>query len=179
MTPRNTDMTLVYLKPGEMHLTAEPTLVTTVLGSCVSVTMYNPRLGIGAICHIMLPKCKCKENCSDDCMQCLRDAGNGCHRECDDSFRYADCSIPSMLKTFKECVVGPEELEVKMFGGSDMLSSRGRGGSIINVGKQNIEAALQGIEGEGLKLSTYDVGGSSGRKILFYTHTGEVFLKRL
>jgi chemotaxis protein CheD len=37
-----------YLKPGEIHIADRPGIVTTVLGSCVSVTMYSPRLKTGA-----------------------------------------------------------------------------------------------------------------------------------
>jgi len=49
---------IIYLKPGEMYITEKPALVSTVLGSCVSVTMFNPRLQIGAICHGLLPTFK-------------------------------------------------------------------------------------------------------------------------
>ena len=84
-----------------------------------------------------------------------------------------------MMEIFRSLGIDNDEIEVKLFGGSDMFPSDGGKSTAMNVGKQNIESALQGIELEGLKLTTCDVGGSGGRKILFYTHTGEVFLKRL
>ena len=153
--------------------------MTTVLGSCVSVTMFSPRHGTGAICHIILPKCRCKNNCDNDCMQCIYNAQSGCRKDCADALRYADCSIDKMIAELKARGIRPDDIETKMFGGSDLVSLNQGRNSVINVGKQNIEAALQGIEEEGLKLMTYDVGGSYGRKIIFHTHTGEVFLKRI
>ncbi len=179
MTSFDTKLPFIYLKPGEIHISSEPSMVTTVLGSCVSVTMFSRRHGTGAICHIMLPKCRCKNNCDNDCMKCIYDSHGGCRRDCADALRYADCSIGKMLTEFKTRGIRPEDIETKMFGGSDMIALTKGTNSTINVGKQNIDAALQGIEEEGLKLTTYDVGGSYGRKIIFHTHTGEVFLKRI
>lgn len=45
----------IYLKPGEVVVARKPVLVSTVLGSCVAVTMFSPDCGFGAICHAMLP----------------------------------------------------------------------------------------------------------------------------
>jgi len=45
----------VYVQPGESHLVREPTMLRTLLGSCVGVTFLVPRLGVGALCHPMLP----------------------------------------------------------------------------------------------------------------------------
>jgi chemotaxis protein CheD len=45
----------VYVQPGESCLVSEPAIIRTLLGSCVGVTFWVPRLGIGALCHAMLP----------------------------------------------------------------------------------------------------------------------------
>lgn len=155
----------VYLKAGEMHLTTTPTLVTTVLGSCVSVTMFAPRARAGAICHGLLPSCSEKKSCRSSCAE---------------EFKYVDCSIRRMIEAFRALKVKPEEIQTKLFGGADMITAARRGRRcILNVGRQNIDVALTGIERAGLTLATYDVGGSGGRKLVFFTHTGEVLLKRL
>ena len=167
---------VIYLKPGEMHLSAEPSRVTTVLGSCVSVTMFSPRLGVGAISHVMLPKCKCRGHCEEGCIYYFH---GGCQRNCADGFKYADCSMAAMLAKLRNLGIGNDELEIKLFGGSDMFSPDGGKDNVINIGKQNIAAAMKIIEEEGLSLVTYDVGGTHGRKIIFYTHTGDILLKRL
>ncbi len=50
-----TTLPVIHLKAGEIYIAEKPTLVATVLGSCISVTMFNNRFKIGAICHGALP----------------------------------------------------------------------------------------------------------------------------
>ena len=155
---------MVHLKAGEMHCADRPTLVVTVLGSCLSVILYNRRLGIGGICHGLLPSCSRQKTCNGDCTE---------------KFRYVDCAIRQMVKIFDRSGVKRSEIEVKCFGGADMFSRPIEKPGILSVGRQNSEAADEVMKREGLTLITRDVGGLQGRKILFYTHTGEVLLKRL
>ncbi len=154
---------VIYLKPGEMHISGKPSIVVTVLGSCLSITMFHRKAGLGAICHGLLPECGGKKSCSDICV-------NG--------FRFVDCSIKRMLKRFDVLHIKRREIEIKCFGGADMFSIRPETAGIVSVGKQNIVTAKKMLENEGLTLHSIDVGGNQGRKILFYTHTGEVLLKR-
>ncbi len=156
------DLPKVYLKSADLHIAGRPAIVSTALGSCVSVTLFNKRLQVGAICHGLLPHCKRKTNCSGDCV---------------DGFRYVDCSIRHMLGQFRSLGIGHREIDVKVFGGADMFAPGTR--EKATVGAQNIKAALSVIEQEQLNLCKSDVGGVRGRKIFFYTHTGEIFLKRL
>ena len=45
----------LFLRPGEYIVAASPTQVATVLGSCVSVCIWNPTRGYGAVNHFLLP----------------------------------------------------------------------------------------------------------------------------
>ena len=45
------------MQPGESYLAREPTIIRTILGSCVGVTFWSARLGVGALCHAQLPRC--------------------------------------------------------------------------------------------------------------------------
>lgn len=155
---------LIYLKPGEMHISETPSVVVTVLGSCLAITMFNRRIGLGAISHGLLPECSSKKLCTDDCTYRLK---------------FVDCSIKQMLKHFDRHTIKRHEIEVKCFGGADMFGKKPQKAEIVSVGKQNIITAKRLLEEEGLRLSSIDVGGLQGRKLLFYTHTGEVLLKRL
>jgi chemotaxis protein CheD len=154
---------IIYLKPGEMHISGKPSIVVTVLGSCLSVTMFHRRAGLGAICHGLLPECGKKKSCNSVCA---------------DGFKFVDCSIKRMLKRFDVHDIKRGEIQIKCFGGADMFSVRPEMAGIVSVGKQNIVTARKMFENEGLTLHSIDVGGNQGRKILFYTHTGEVLLKR-
>lgn len=156
MKPTFPDLPAVYLKPGEVYFSDKPTLVTTVLGSCIAVTMFYHRLNLGAICHGLLPK-----------------------GSCTDGFKYVDCSIREMVQRYDTYGINRSEIEVKLFGGSDMFDISERRDGCLTVGNQNVSMAIQVVEKEHLRLLTSDIGGSQGRKIHFKTHTGEVFLKRL
>jgi len=155
---------VVHLKPGEVHITDMPKLVITVLGSCLSVTMFNRRLGVAGMCHSLLPECGNRETCESGCRE---------------GYRYVGCSIRQMVRVFDKYDVLRSEIEVKCFGGADMFIRKSEKSDFFTVGKQNIIAAEKIIASEGLTLRAKDVGGVQGRKMLFYTHTGEVLLKRL
>lgn len=164
MNPYEADLPVVYLMPGEAYFAEGPALVVTVLGSCLSVTMFSSRLKLGAICHGLLPKCKEARECDGACAV---------------GFKYVDCSIRRMVEQFRRRGVPPGELDVKLFGGADMFGAEGKSGDSRTIGKQNIMAALQLIEAEGLTINTSDVGGTRGRKIFFLTDNGDIYLKRL
>ena len=155
--PYHTDLPIIYLKPAGFYFGDDPTLVSTVLGSCVSVILYNRRLCTGAICHALLPT-----------GSCLGAKG----------FSYVDCSLDRMLERFDELEVKLYEIEVKLFGGADILTISKADSRAKTIGQQNIQTALAIIEARGLHLVSSDVGGSLGRKLYFYTHTGEVLIKR-
>ncbi len=155
---------IIHLKPGDAHLTDRAELVVTVLGSCLSVTMFNRSRGVAGICHSLLPECGKRERCSG---------------ECGEGFKYVACSIRQMVAVFDRHGVKRGEIEVKCFGGADMFARKAAQPDIVSVGRQNILMAEKIIAGEGLVLLARDVGGFRGRKVLFYTHTGEILLKRL
>jgi chemotaxis protein CheD len=156
MTPMaQTPPAKVFLKPGNLYLLPEPAAVTTVLGSCVSITLFHPRLKVGGICHGLLPK------------------GEG-----RDDFKFIDCAFRYMLDKFRQ--MGARELDIraKLFGGATMFNGAARPPT-NSVGTKNVQVAMALIRQEGLNLISADTGGNVGRKIIFYTHSGEVFVKRL
>ena len=150
----------IYLHPGELCVCDEPTKVITVLGSCVSVTLFNPRLCLGAICHATLPECRSTAKCVSPCIE---------------AFKFMDCAMKYMLGAFRERGVMNKEIEIKIFGGADTLLSQ----SSNTIGSKNVQAALTILREEHLSVVAMDVGDSFGRKLIFFSHTGEVLLKRL
>ncbi len=149
--------TKVYLKPGEFYAAESPAVVSTVLGSCIAVTFFSPRTGIGSICHALLPRNPASHEVA--------------------TFRYVDSSILHMVRRFDMMGIKRGEMEVKVLGGADVLDHLN--GAAVSIGRQNIEAAFRIIERERLSIAVTDVGGNIGRKIYFCTHTGRVLLKRL
>jgi chemotaxis protein CheD len=84
-----------------------------------------------------------------------------------------------MVRIFDRYKVRRSEIEVKCFGGADMFTCQIERPGVVSVGRQNIISTQKILHCEGLKLTVQDVGGLQGRKIFFYTNTGEVLLKRL
>lgn len=150
----------VYLYPAQLCISDQPGRAVTVLGSCVSVTMFSPRLRIGGICHGMLPRCRARHDCTAPCVE---------------AFKYMDCALRYMLRRFQNKGITNEEIEVKIFGGADTLASK----SSNSIGRNNVKIALDFLRREKLHVSAADVGDAFGRKVIFGFHTGEVFVKRL
>jgi chemotaxis protein CheD len=157
----------IYLKPGEIHYATQPTVVTTVLGSCVAATFFHRPTGLAAICHALQPRCANTGQCPGQC------ATRG---------RFADCAIEAMSHWMIGRKVPLREIEIKLFGGAALMGRQARvtTGTIANsMGQLNIQAALETLKSNGIALKVADVGGTVGRKIIFDTATGEVWLKRL
>ncbi|OHB26106.1 MAG: hypothetical protein A2X84_06675 [Desulfuromonadaceae bacterium GWC2_58_13] len=154
MTPLS-QLPKIYLKPGELTINEMPAKVSTVLGSCVSVTFYSPHQLVGAICHAMLPR------------------GGETGR-----FKYVDEALRYMLEYFDQRGIKRNDILVKLFGGADMFEAK-TSSKIQTVGRQNLEVAQRILHDHNLHVSAKDIGGAHGRQLIFYPHTGEVFLKRL
>jgi chemotaxis protein CheD len=152
-----------YLLPGESHLVKEPMILRTVLGSCVGIAFFIPRLGIGALCHPMLPSYPLKPPAD-------RSIAGG--------RRYVDFSIRDLAAQFASLGVRPGEVQVKIFGGGDVLLTV-NAASRPTVGRLNCESALRVLEEHGFQVVASSLGGTSGVHIKFNTETGEVLLKRL
>ena len=153
----------IYVLPGESHLVTEPMILRTVLGSCVGIAFLIPRLGIGALCHPMLPKYPVKP---------------GVAQSLADGRRYVDFAIRDLASQFDSRGARRAEVQVKLFGGGDVLLV-GTPGSRPTVGKLNCEAALRELGELGFEVMASSLGGAVGILIKFNTQTGEVLLKRL
>ncbi|MDK2956271.1 MAG: chemotaxis protein CheD [Desulfovibrionales bacterium] len=158
------DLPLHHLHTGKCLVTKEPTLVSTILGSCVAVTMYAPRMKCGGVCHAFLPSA-----------QGGYPDVPSYHQEC----RFVDAAIDHLLSGMSRLGARPEELEIKLFGGSASLTLPHQNAVPMGVGDRNIQVARQTLEELGLTVIKADTGGRNGRKLMFLSHTGGVWLKRL
>jgi len=146
----------IYLKPGEVVISREPVLISTVLGSCVAVTMFSPGKGIGAICHAMLP--------------------DNTGRAVD--LRYVDTALRHLYLKIVE--YGAEkDLIVKMFGGAQVLDVGNCEQPRRTIGDQNVASALEILDSLRLTVYSADTGGLVGRKLFFCTRHGDVFVRRM
>jgi chemotaxis protein CheD len=146
----------VFLKPGEAVVSRNPILVSTILGSCVSVTMFSPALGVGAICHAMFPNAAPLQ----------------------ESLAYVEPALRHIHRKMME-YGATGTIEVKLFGGAAVLGGGGRTDLPKSVGEQNLASAKRVLEELRLPIAKADTGGNRGRKLLFSIKTGDVYLRRL
>jgi chemotaxis protein CheD len=90
-----------------------------------------------------------------------------------------DFSIRYLLERFDALGACRQELEVKLFGGADVLPVSAVRAHIATVGAMNCKVALEVLEKEGLRVAASDLGGLKGRTIHFDTGTGDVLVHRL
>lgn len=148
--------TNVFLKPGEAVVSRHPILVSTILGSCISVTMFSPARGVGAICHAMFPRAAPNQT----------------------SLYYVEPALRYIYRKM-QANKAVDDLEVKLFGGAAVLGGPGQAEPSKGVGEQNLAAAVRVLQELGLKILKQDTGGTRGRKIHFSMKTGDVYLRRL
>ncbi len=157
--------TNINLKPAELYIAQTPAVIKTILGSCISMVFYCDRLGISGITHAQLPgefsNSLCYEHCPTLC---------GLNRS-KDAFKYVTSSTGYMLKQFKAMNIMPHEIEIKLFGGANVLKTIH---TIKTVGEKNIIVAHDIIEQCQLRLTAEDTGGNKGRTLYLFSHSGEV-----
>ena len=149
----------VFLEPGDVYFGAGATRVETVLGSCVSIVLSNPRTRYACMSHCLLPRWPGKKTP---------------HAVDRALYRYVDTCVPRMLALF-EAHGGTEALEVRLFGGADMFETSVR----RTVGAENVRVAIELLKKRGLAVLEADTGGTSGRKVRFHTWSGEVLVRRI
>ena len=146
----------VYLKPGEVIISRHPIQISTILGSCVAITMHSPAKGSGAICHAIFPQIANQDN----------------------RLHYVDPAIRYIYSKMID-YGGIADMVVKLFGGARVLAGSDYGDSRRSIGEMNVLQARETLQQLGLAIAKEDVGGGRGRKLLFSIKTGEVFLRRL
>ena len=127
----------------------EGTVITTVLGSCVAACIYDPVTKIGGMNHFLLP-------------------GNPDKDGSDQSQRYGVFLMEKLLNGLFEKGASRRRLEVKLFGGAQVLDSR------TDTGRKNAEFATSFITNERLNIVSTSLGGLQGRRVEFEPYTGKV-----
>ncbi len=151
----------VFLHPGEFCFTGDKSHVHTLLGSCISITIWHPKLHIGGMCHFTLPKhpgskegkTKLDGRYADDVMCMFRD----------------EASKNRTKLT---------EYEAKIFGGGNMMKSKGQNID-DSIGTKNATAAMTLLMGEGVDILVAHVGEFGHRRLVFDTGSGNVWVRHI
>jgi chemotaxis protein CheD len=130
-------------------LHGDGTLVTSGLGSCVAVAVFEPDGHVGGLLHAMLPE-----------------APDGANKP----GKYVDSGLQTLIEDLESRGVSRDEVRAKLVGGSSMLDiSVGAA-----VGERNVEAAKRVLDDMDVPLLASETGGDSGRSVAFCPTTGDV-----
>ncbi len=125
-------------------------LITYALGSCIGICLYDQRIRLGAMVHIMLPL--------------NMETGRK------NTMKYADTGIRETLKMMEAKGAFRARITAKIAGGAKMFEVSG--GSLGNIGQRNIDSVHMVLKKEGIHLLREDVGGSIARTLLFDVSNG-------
>lgn len=136
-----------YLYAGEVFVTNRPYLIKTVLGSCVSIFLWDKANGVAGVNHYLSPVGNAKDP---------------------SSFKYAEPSSKHMLKRMFANGAERKNISAMVFGGGSVIES------MFNIGAGNVISARGFLEKEGIRVKHWDVAGNNGRRLTFNTQTSEV-----
>ncbi len=132
-------------------------LITTGLGSCVGIALYDPKVKVAGLAHIMLP----------DSKQGLPSSNEG---------KFADTAIVALIREMEEAGAQRIRLQAKIAGGAQMFNFADHNDH-NSIGQRNVEA-VQAILGElRIPLLAEDTGGGRGRTIAFDPNSGRLVVR--
>ena len=145
----------IILHPGELAFKASPYKLRTILGSCVSITVWHPALKIGGMCHFVLSQPK-EENKNDY----------------KNDYRYGSVALKELARLMK-VKAKLNEYKVGVFGGSNMFPTK----SALTVGQQNVAYAFQWVRKNGLQLNYESTLGEQSRILIMNIENGDISLR--
>lgn len=163
----------VFLHPGDFYFGNKEARISTLLGSCVAITLWHPQKLIGGMCHYMLPSPAFRTD---------PEQLNG---------KYAQDATKMFLQEIKAAGTKPAEYQAKVFGGGNMFSkiidtphctaSCGNCFESLSCKKVSCKNALIApylLEKYGFKITNHDLGGIQHRKVIFEVWSGDVWLRK-
>ena len=147
---------VTYVHAGEVATTPAGALFSTVLGSCVSVCVWDPATGAGGMNHFLLPD------------QVTAGAS---------SPRFGNVAFVTLLAQLGRLGVRAADLRAKVFGGASVLDALVPPRDALGI--RNIELARALLQAAGIGIVAEDVGGSHGRKLFFRTGDGAAWVRKL
>jgi chemotaxis protein CheD len=145
----------VYLHPGEFTVAVTPCTITTILGSCVAVCLYDPVACIGGLNHFLLPRAPAEST----------------------SLRFGDVAVPRLIEAMAECGAVQRRLQAKVIGGACVLHAYRDHPS--HVGRQNVLAAVRALFEASIPVVMTDVEGNRGRRVVLHANTGDLVVRLL
>ncbi|MEW6378419.1 MAG: chemotaxis protein CheD [bacterium] len=142
-----------FLEAGSLYLATRPALISTVLGSCVSICLWDKRKRIGGMNHYVLPVV---------------------HDNQEVTTRFGNVATPLLIKMMQEEGSVLADLEAQVFGGARTVRNIS-----TNIGRENVNMARKILNHFGIQIVSEDVEGQLGRKIVFNSFSGEAVVLKV
>lgn len=154
------DLMDIFLQPGELFVGDAGFQIRTILGSCVSITLWHPRACVGGMSHFLLPN-----RITPIGAQVL-------------DGRYGNEALEWMMKDLRAAGINPQQCQAKIFGGGNMFPAQVRA-STITVGQRNGEAARLLLQNQGIEVVSESLFGVGHRQIIFNVSNGDVWSRQV
>ena len=133
-------------------------LKTTGLGSCVGLTLYDSRLKIGGMAHVMLPS---SEIAKEGQLNVAK---------------YADTAVPELIRNMEKLGASVSRMVAKIAGGAQMFAFSSNSDT-MRIGPRNVESCKEMLKQFGIPLKAEDTGGNFGRTIEFDCDNGILMIR--
>ncbi|MCL2520171.1 MAG: chemotaxis protein CheD [Spirochaetaceae bacterium] len=158
---RQLQQEVVTIHPGEYYTTDKNEAIATILGSCISVALYDEKLKSGGLNHFMLASTNTDKEDIDGHIT-----------------RYGMFAMEILINELLKAGSNKKDLKAKVFGGGSVLASAYSGG-VNKIPQDNINFALNFLQTERIPVLAKDVGGEWPRKVIFFPATSKILLKRI
>jgi chemotaxis protein CheD len=142
-----------FLVPGYVYMSRESSLISTVVGSCVAVSLWDCEKALGGMANFLYPVVKDKSQAV---------------------VLYGNVAISSMIKLFIGEGSRPEHLTAQIFGGAVNPL-----GGCEEIGLENIRVAQKLLASKRIPVTSEDIGGTMGRKIVYNTLYNEAIVYKV
>lgn len=143
-----------YIHSGQLYVAVRPSIIQTVLGSCVAVCLYDARMQISGMNHYLLPLWNNEGLASP---------------------KYGNIAIIKLIEAMEAVGCQRKDMIAKIFGGAS--PNNFDASKNILVGEKNIQIAHNILHETRIKITASDLGGNRGRKLSLESNTGRVIMK--
>jgi chemotaxis protein CheD len=148
---------LINVGIAELHVTVHPNVLRTILGSCVGICIYDPKLKNIGMSHVMLSELNNPQ-------------GN--------PKKYANTAIPMLVEELKNSGSDVTSLVAKIIGGASMFNM-GANSIMGDIGRKNVQKVKEVLQSYSIPIVAEDTGGDYGRTIDFFSSDGLVKVKSI
>jgi chemotaxis protein CheD len=150
---------VVRVKVADLVASADGTLVTIGLGSCVAIVLHDVEARVGGLAHVLLPSATMS-----------RDRTNPA--------KFPETAVPTLIADMRRLGAKRERLIARIIGGASMfgnlLATRG-----INIGERNVAAVRTVLAAERVPIVAEDVGSDYGRSVYLSVEDGRVEVRSI